>query len=479
MTATGRPPIVTVPERSAPSFRSAVTVTRPPPDTGVGSTPIHVRSSLAGQLQSPRPATDNSRVPPDAGNRNDLGDTPVGEDAQEPASWMTATGRPPIVTVPERSAPSFRSAVTVTRPPPDTGVGSTPIHVRSSLAGQLQSPRPATDNSRVPPDAGNRNDLGDTPVGEDAQEPASWMTATGRPPIVTVPERSAPSFRSAVTVTRPPPGTVVGSTPIHVRSSLTDQLQSRRPATDTSRVPPDAGNRNDLGDTPVGEVAQEPASWMTATLSSPIVTVPDRAEPSFAVTLIVTGSIGRKGGIGGHSMDPAPDSGPPPTDEGNVSIQGSEAPTSTRTLLHGRSSARYNTSAATVADPAPLPNDTDVGVTDTIGEQFGGAACDTVTGIPPIVTVPDRASPGFRVTSIVRLPPADTLAGVLIQVWSALTGQLQPLSPVTDTLCSPPATVKLNSRGDTRDGSGQCFSCVTVNVAPASVRVPVRLEDPV
>ena len=133
--------------------------------------------------------------------------------------------------------------------------------------------------------------------------------------------------------------------------------------------------------------------------------------------------------------------------------------------------ARYSNSASTVADPAPLPNDTDVGRTDTIGEQFGGAACDTVTGLPPIVTVPDRASPGFRVTWIVRLPPADTLGGVVIQVSSAFTADRAAYQLSVARIPAPP----LVNTGDavTRAERDARY---TVSCLDASIIAPTTMD---
>ena len=49
--------------------------------------------------------------------------------------------RPPIVTAPDRCAPSFGATVTRTVPPPSTLEAPTPIQLRLELAGNEQSVR--------------------------------------------------------------------------------------------------------------------------------------------------------------------------------------------------------------------------------------------------------------------------------------------------------------------------------------------------
>ena len=81
----------------------------------------------------------------------------------------------------------------------------------------------------------------------------------------------------------------------------------------------------------------------------------------------------------------------------------------------------------------------------------GDAGQPTVTGMSwlPILTVPDSPTrPDGTVT--VTLSGPDTLDGLTpIQLGLELTGQLHPLSPVTDTCCSPPAAGNVNDVGDT------------------------------
>ena len=84
--------------------------------------------------------------------------------------------------------------------------------------------------------------------------------------------------------TVPAPDTRVGVGLIQSRSSLTGQLQSRRPDTDTLSVPPRPPNRNDRGDTPVGADGHRPGC-RTVNTAPATVSRPVRADaPVFACT---------------------------------------------------------------------------------------------------------------------------------------------------------------------------------------------------
>ena len=137
---------------------------------------------------------------------------------------------------------------------------------------------------------------------------------------------------------------------------------------------------------------------------------------------------------------------------------------------------RSLTVASTSAEPALGPNDSDLGLTVRFESvQVGSSPWETGTPRRPTVSVPDRASPGFHRASTSIVFPPDTLAGVVIHAWSALTIQLQSLRPFTVTSCVPPAPPKDTGFGDTRSGEGGHgggggSGCVTVNVAPATVR---------
>ena len=116
---------------------------------------------------------------------------------------------------------------------------------------------------------------------------ASWLTLTVPvPPIVTVPDRAAPPLAVAVIVTVPPPATVAGDTESQSRLSDAAHVQSLRPVTDTSCVPPPYATVAEDGDTLVGDVGQGVgAAWVTVTVWSLTLIVAVRAaDVAFAST---------------------------------------------------------------------------------------------------------------------------------------------------------------------------------------------------
>ena len=186
-------------------------------------------------------------------------------------------------------------------------------------------------------------------------------------------------------------------------------------------------------------------------LALPTVTVPDRAAPALAVTVIVT----------------VP---PPATVAGDVEIQ------SDVSLTVQVQSLRPFTATGVV--PAPFPGLTDAG--DRLAGAVGhGPGCDTGTLSPPIVTVPDRASPVLAVTVIVTVPPPATVAGdAESQSDVSLTAQVQSLRPFTCTGVVPASLPALTSVGDTLVGDvGHGAGWVTVTVWSMTSIVPVRSAD--
>ena len=337
------------------------------------------------QLAPPDTATDS--LPPEAGKLNDVGVTLGGE--PEPACVMT-TLVPPIVTVPDRPHPVFALTVIVRLPAdavlPALIQGSLTVTVQ--LVPQLAPPDTATDS--LPPEAGKLNDVGVTLGGE--PEPACVMT-TLVPPIVTVPDRPQPVF--AVTVTVRLPADAELAAPIQESLTVTVQLDELQPApgdTVTDRLPPEAGKLNDVGVTVGGELG--PAACVMATLLPPIVTVPDRPHPVFALTVIVR--------LPADAVLPA-------------LIQGSL----TVTVQLVPQLAPPDTATDSLPPEAGKLND--------VGVTLGGEpepACVMTTLVPPIVTVPDRPQPVFALTVIAKLP-ADAEPPALIHESLTVTGQLE------------------------------------------------------
>lgn len=134
---------------------------------------------------------------------------------------------------------------------------------------------------------------------------------------------------------------------------------------------------------------------------------------------------------------------------------------------------------ATVTLLLPLPP---LAVTDCVVGEIDGeheaAACVTVKVAPAIVIVPVRVDATvFAATLKPTVPLPEPVAPLVTVIHDALLPALheQPVATVTLPLPVPPAAVKDWLVGET-DGAQPAANCVTVNVAPAIVSVPVRLE---
>ena len=427
------PPIVTVPDRPQPVFALTV-IAKLPADAELPAL-IHESLTVTGQLElqlAPRD-TVTDWLPPEAGKLNDLGVTSGGE--PEPACVMT-TRLPPIVTVPDRPQPVF--AVTVIAKLPADAEPPALIHESLTVTGQLElqlAPRD-TVTDWLPPEAGKLNDLGVTSGGE--LEPAACVMTTRLPPIVTVPDRPQPVF--ARTVIAKLPADAEPPALIHESLTVTGQLELQLAPRDTVTdwLPPEAGKLNDLGVTSGGEL--EPAACVMTTRLPPIVTVPDRPQPVFALTVI--------------AKLPA-DAEPPALIHESLTVTGQLelqlAPRDTVTDRLPPEAGKLN----------------DLGVTS--GGELGPAACVMATLLPPIVTVPDRPQPVFALTVIAKLP-ADAEEATLIQVSLAVTGQLQPAGPATVTSRLPAADVNVN--GVTPVGDAGHGSTMMGMFRPPMVTVP-------
>ena len=448
---------MTVPERSVPVVFAVTVIVKLPADAEL---PAVIHESLTVttvqlRLQPAPPDTVTDWLPPQAGKLNDVGVTVGGE--LEPAACVMATLLPPIVTVPDRPQPVFALTVIV-RLPADTVLpaliqGSLTVTVQ--LEPQLAPPDTATD--WLPPEAGKLKDVGVTLGGE--PEPACVMT-TLLPPIVTVPDRPQPVFALAVIARLPADAELAAL----IQESLTvtvqfDELQPAPGDTVTDRLPPEAGKLNDVGVTLGGALG--PAACVMTTLLPPIVTVPDRPQPMFALTVIAK----------------------LPADAVEATLIQVSLAVTAQLQPVGPATVTFRLPAADV-------NVNGVGVTPVADAGHGSKMMGmfrppmvTVPDCPPMATVPSRAPPGFSPAWIRTEPPPDTLDGVGVShPWSALTDQLQSLRPVTLTYRTLVTAGKLVDVGDTRsgeDGQGPGGCCVTVNVAFATVRVALRLAAPV
>ena len=419
--------MLTTPVRYSPSFGLTTTATFSRPDTG--------------HLQPLGPVTVTFRIPAADVKLNDVGVTSGGE-PPEPACVMT-TRLPPIVTVPDRPQPVF--ALTVIAKLPADAEPPALIHESLTVTGQLElqlAPRD-TVTDWLPPEAGKLNDLGVTSGGE--LEPAACVMTTLLPPIVTVPDRPQPVF--ALTVIAKLPADAEPPALIHESLTVTGQLELQLAPRDTVTdwLPPEAGKLNDVGVTSGGELG--PAACVMATLLPPIVTVPDRPQPVFALTVI--------------AKLPA-DAEEATLIQVSLAVTGQLQPAGPATV--------------TSRLPAADVNVNGVGVTP-VGEDGHGS---TMMGMfrPPMVTVPDCPALPEPTVTLTR-PSSDTLDGVVpIQAWSSLTGQLQPVGPVTDRLSVPPAAGNLNDDGVTLVGDVGHGTTVTGTSVPPIATVPDRSGGP-
>ena len=126
--------------------------------------------------------------------------------------------------------------------------------------------------------------------------------------------------------------------------------------------------------------------------------------------------------------------------------------------------------------PAPAAvKDCAVGAID--GEQ-DAAACVTVNVAPAIVSVPVRLDATvFAATLNPVVPLPEPVAPLVTVIQGALLPAVhaQPVATVTLLLPVPPDAVKDWLVGEI-DAEQEAASCVTVNVVPAMVSVPVRLD---
>ena len=99
----------------------------------------------------------------------------------------------------------------------------------------------------------------------------------------------------------------------------------------------------------------------------------------------------------------------------------------------------------------------------------------TVKVAPAIVSVPVRPDPVFAATPNETAPLPDPVAPAVTVIHEALLEavQAQPVAAVTVLLPLPATAVKDCVAGEI-DGEQDAAACVTVNVAPAIVNVPVR-----
>ena len=269
------------------------------------------------------------------------------------------------------------------------------------------------------------------------------------PAIVSVPVRLVVTvFAATSNVTEPLPDPVAPAvTVIHAALLAAVHAQPVAAVTLLPPLPPAA-----VKDWPTGEIdgAQEAAAWVTVNVAPAMVRVPVRIDATvFAATSKVT--------------EPFPDPGVP-----------------LMTAIHAALLAAVQlqpVAAVTVLLPPPPAAVKDCVVGEIDGEQ-DAAACVTVNVAPAMVSVPVRLDATvFAATLKAAVPLPEPVAPLVTVIQAALLAavQLHPLATLTLLLPVPPVAVKDWLVG-VIDGEQETAACVTVNVAPAIVRVPVRLE---
>ncbi len=274
------------------------------------------------------------------------------------------------------------------------------------------------------------------------------MTVKVAPAIVSVPVRLDPVFAATPNVTEPLPDPVAPPVMV-IHDALLDAVQPQPVAAVTLLLPLPAAAVNDWL---VGEIdgEHEAAACVTVNVAPAIVNVPVRLEAAvLAATL--------------NATVPSPDPDAPPVTVIQAALL---------VAVHAQPVA-----AVTVLLPVPA----DAANAWPVGEIEGeheAAACVTVNVAPAMVSVPVRVDATvFAATSNVTAPLPDPVAPLVMLIQAALLAavQLQPVAAVTALLPPPPCAENACVVGEI-DGEHAAAAWVTVNVVPAIVMVPVRVE---
>ena len=383
--------MLTDPDRLPPLFEATVTVTFPPPDTFDTDVLSQSWSSLTVHEQSERPSTVTSKSSPAAADVRDVGLTESGDDPHGStfALWVTFTVCPPMLSDPERLAPEFPCAVTRTVAPPEKLEGLTLSQLAPELALNVQSERPAVVTSNDPAPAPTVLDVGSTESRDDGHG-GVCVTATPRPPMVTVPERSlVPVCFFTVMVTESPPEMPLeGSTVNQLALELAVYTeQSERPRVETENEVALSDTVFDAGLTESRDVGHG-GVCVTATPCPPMVTVPERSlVPVCFFTVMVTES-------------------PPamPLEGSTLNQLALELAVYTEQSERPRVETENEVALSDTVFDAGLTESRDVG---------HGGVCVTATPCPPMVTVPERSLVPvcFFTVMVTESPPAMPLEG--------------------------------------------------------------------
>src|SRR4051812_5831520 len=430
------PPTAIAPLRAPPLFGAAVNCTVPVPlPLDPDGRVIQPTLGVAVHAQVPLVFTVNEPGPPPDPTCCDEG----ASEYVHPPSCVTVKVWPAIVTVPVRPASVFPAITSCTVPLPDPLFPEEiPIQLALLVAVHEQPPGAVTPTAIVPPplamfcvDADSVN-----------EQPASCVTVNVRSPAVIVPVRDGPLLAAAAYCTDPFPLPVDPAVTVS-QLALLAALQPHPSPERTSNlpeVPPDGA------DAVVGESANvQPCPWLTVTVRPATVSVPERAGPLVAAALMFT--------------VPLPEPLAPDAivihDAWLAAVHAHPEPEVTLTLELPPDEATDSVCGATV--------------------NVQPADCTTVTVCPATVSVPVLAPPvvaaAVNDTEPRPLPPVPAVMLIHGACDAAVHAQLSPVLTFTDRV--PPAASIARLSGVT--SNAQPGDCVTVNVCPAIVAVPVRV----
>ena len=274
---------------------------------------------------------------------------------------------------------------------------------------------------------------------------SSWTTVNVRPAIVRVPVRGLFPL-CLVTLYVTVPGPVPESPLCTVMNELFDTAVQVQPAAVLTVI---AGavcaSWSSEWLVGVNEYVQ-PVAWFTVCVCPAIVIVAERAGPVFAPTV--------------NATVPLPDPLAP-------EVMVSQA-------CEGVAAQLQPAGAVTVIDvaaPAPAGTDCEGGAMLVLHEP----ACVTVCVWVPMLIVPVRPAPVFAVNVKVTLPLPVPDAPPVIVIQDAVVVAVHPQPPAAETAMADPLPAVAGT--DCDDGLIDVADdpgCVTANVCPAIVRLPVR-----
>jgi hypothetical protein len=403
----------------------------------------------AVQEQPPGAVTLAEPVPPAAGTE------PLGgasENVQPAAAWVTVNVWPATVSVPPRGeAFGFTAALNVTAPPPLPVAPPVIVSHEVSLLTPVhaQPPGVVTVVDPVPPAAVTDVALGAIVYVHGA---AACVTVNVCPPMVSVPLRcEAFGLPVALKLTAPLPLPPAPLVIVSHEMSLLTAVHAQPPGAVTAVepvVPPNAI------DALVGAIAyvHGAAACVTVNVCPPTVSAPLRCDAlGLAVALKLTVPL--------------------PLPLAPLVIVSHEV--ALLTAVHAQPPG-----AVTAVDPVAPPNAMDT-LAGAIAYVHGAAACVTVSVCPPMVSVPLRCDPfGFAVALKLTVPLPLPLAPLVIVSHdvSLLTAvHAQPPGAVTAVEPGAPPNTMEALVGAMAYVHGAA-ACVTVNVCPPAVNVPLRCD---